>query len=296
MRRALPLLPNEARAVVQGLLSPESLLIVTGTLTLWAGSHLFGVGEIADIVLMIIGGIFLGKGILDLADELWQFGNLTILMKSERDLDEAAKHFAKAVILVGMDIIALLLLRGNVKARGVRSTEPGGVQIKGKLLSAGEPPPLPKGQMFGRPKISRQVQLAQENALGYCDWFGDIYILRTQAITVQREVLYHELVHSILSPKFRLFRQFRGNLKASGYWRSSLLRFAEESMAQTYATLKTQGWLPAIKAITFPLERGYVTIAQLSAEGVRIGTIILAGMQFGLYLSETPPQGMPASP
>jgi hypothetical protein len=296
MRRSLPLLPSEAKSVVLGLVAPESILIIVGTLTLWLGSHLFGVGEIADIVTMIIGGIFLGKGIIDLADELWQFGNLTLLMKSERDLDEAAKHFAKAVILIGVDVIAFLLLRGQYKARAIRATEDGGIAVKGQLAYAGKPPPIPTGESFARPKISRQVTLAQANALGYCDWFGDIYILRTQAISAQRETLYHELVHSTLSPKFRLFRQFRGNLKASAYWRSALLRFTEESLAETYAKLKTQGLLPAIKAITFPLKENYVTIAELTAEGIRIGTIVLAGQQWGVFISQTPPRGMPVTP
>jgi hypothetical protein len=300
MRRSLPLLPNEAKSVVLGLISPESILIVTGTMALWAGSHLFGVGEIADIVTMIIGGIFLGKGILDLGDEMWKFGNLTILGKSDHDLDEAAKHFAKAVMLAGVDIIAALLLRGQIKARGVNPTEMNGVPMskapKGKLLQAGKPPPLPEGAWFGRPKISRQVTLSQAGSLGYCDWYGDIYVLRAVATDVQRETIYHELVHSILSPKFRIFRTFRANLKASGYWRISLLRFIEESLAESYSMLKTRGVLAGIKAVTFPLESGYVTIAQLGAEGVRIGTIMLAGANYGVFLSPIPPFGMPVTP
>ena len=40
MRRALPLLPADARSVVETMLKPESLALITGTLVLWAGSHL----------------------------------------------------------------------------------------------------------------------------------------------------------------------------------------------------------------------------------------------------------------
>jgi hypothetical protein len=103
-------------------------------------------------------------------------------------------------------------------------------------------------------------------------------------------------VHSALSPKFRVFRAFRAGLKASGYWRSALLRFLEEALAESYAMFKTRGLLAAIKAVTFPISNGYVTITQLSAEGTRIGTIALAGGYYGVFWAPHPPAGMPAAP
>jgi hypothetical protein len=55
IRRSLPMLPAEAQHLVQAMLSPESLAIVASTLIVWAGSHFFGVGEIADIILLGMG-------------------------------------------------------------------------------------------------------------------------------------------------------------------------------------------------------------------------------------------------
>jgi hypothetical protein len=60
MRRALPLLPSDARSVVEAMLRPESIALITGTLVLWAGSHLFGVGEMVDVVLLGAGVLAFG--------------------------------------------------------------------------------------------------------------------------------------------------------------------------------------------------------------------------------------------
>jgi hypothetical protein len=51
MRRSLPYLPAEARGIVLQMLQPASLALIAGTLAVWAGSHFFGVGEIADLIL-----------------------------------------------------------------------------------------------------------------------------------------------------------------------------------------------------------------------------------------------------
>jgi hypothetical protein len=90
LRRSLPLLPGEARDVVAGLLSPESVAIIAGTMALWAGSHLFGVGEIIDLLLLAVGGLVLGRSIWGVAEDLWEFARLSINGSSESDLDQAA--------------------------------------------------------------------------------------------------------------------------------------------------------------------------------------------------------------
>jgi hypothetical protein len=99
IRRAIPLLPAEARSAVEGLLSPASLAIITATLAVWAGSHFFGIGEIVDIILLVTGFAILGRSGWDLGKELWDFARPAVNAKSERELDEAAGHFARAVTL-----------------------------------------------------------------------------------------------------------------------------------------------------------------------------------------------------
>jgi hypothetical protein len=41
MRRSLPHVPADARAVVSSLLKPQSLALIAGTLVVWAGSRIW---------------------------------------------------------------------------------------------------------------------------------------------------------------------------------------------------------------------------------------------------------------
>ena len=97
MKRSLPLLPMEARGVVEGMLRPETLAIVSGTLVVWAGSHLFGVGEIVDLALLALGVAALGFAVFDGAGELYAFATIAIDASSLAQLDEAGQRFARAV-------------------------------------------------------------------------------------------------------------------------------------------------------------------------------------------------------
>jgi hypothetical protein len=65
MRRSLPHLPSEARHVVEGLLQPSTIALVTATILVWAGSHFFGVGEIVDVILIGVGVVGLGFAVFE---------------------------------------------------------------------------------------------------------------------------------------------------------------------------------------------------------------------------------------
>lgn len=86
MRRSLPHLPLEARRVVEGMLRPETIAIVSGTLMVWAGSHFFGVGEIVDIILLGIGVVALGFAVFEGAGELYEFGTTALSAHSSDNL------------------------------------------------------------------------------------------------------------------------------------------------------------------------------------------------------------------
>lgn len=96
-----------------------------------------------------------------------------------------------------------------------------------------------------------------------------------------------------------LMRLFRPRLKASAYWRSALLRYLEEALVEGFGQFKVNGLLPALKAVTFPIgpaPYGYVTVSQLIAEGTALGTIIVGSMSLKVFLTKTPPHGMPPTP
>jgi hypothetical protein len=275
MRRALPLMPAETRHQIEALLSPESLAIIAATLIVWAGSHLVGIGEIVDIVLLVAGFAVLGLSVFSGAQELYLFATTAIDARTGADLDRAAHHFAQAVNILGISLVSAVLLRGSarsVAARGRPQVRP--MPNVGPVPAAGT-----------RPRITRPYSLPS-GALGETDWWGNIAVIRNQSLTEQRLTLYHEWVHSVLSPRFGPMRQLRAQLRASGYWRSTFLRYIEEAMAESYAQLRVQGLQGVVIGIRFPLRGGYVTISQMAAEGTAIGNIAVGGAVFTVHVAE----------
>ena len=92
IRRALPLMPADARREVEALLTKESIAVMVGVLTLWALFHFIGVGEIADVVLLVAGVAALGSVAVQVAQDLYKFGDYALNAKSEQELDQAAKY------------------------------------------------------------------------------------------------------------------------------------------------------------------------------------------------------------
>jgi hypothetical protein len=292
MRRAMPLLPGEAKDAIEAMISPESLMIIAASLLLWAGSHAFGVGEIVDIILMVGGFLMLGKSVFDLGEDFFKFARLTVAGTTDAELDEAGKCFARVVVVGGIDIVMALLLRKTLKQ--VRARPRGALAPKG-LLPVEAPPPINPGELFYKPKITRPISLPS-GALGECSWYGDVYVVRQQTFPEQRVTLFHELGHS---SKFKYMRLFRARLKASAYWRSALLRYLEEALVEGFGQFKVNGLLPALKAVTFPIgpaPYGYVTVSELIAEGTALGTIVVGSMSLRTFLGKAPPHGMPPTP
>jgi hypothetical protein len=274
IRRSLPLLPAEAREQVKAMLTPESLAIISGTLVVWAGSHFFGVGEIVDVILLVIGFAAVGLGVFSGAEELYNFATTAINAQLDADLDRAAQHFAKAVNILGITVISAILLKksaNQVVARGKPQIKP--------MPKVGPPPP------GGAPKVTYPLTLPG-GALGATDAWGNIAVSRNQSLVGQQLTYYHEWVHSILSPRFFLFRGFRARLNMSAYMRSSLLRYIEEAMAESYAQLRVRGLQHILVGIRFPITEGYVTVSQLVSEGVAIGNITLGGMRYTVYIQK----------
>jgi hypothetical protein len=87
-------------------------------------------------------------------------------------------------------------------------------------------------------------------------------------------------------PKVGPMRHLRAQLRASGYWRSALLRYLEEALAESYAQLRVHGLQAAVVGIRFPVQHGYVTVSQIATEGVAIGNIAVGGSILTVRVSE----------
>jgi hypothetical protein len=282
IRQSLPFLPAETRDIVQSMLRPESLAIIAGTLVVWAGSHFFGVGEVVDVILLGVGAVALGFAVFEGAGALYDFAQGAISARSEADLNDAGKNFARAVTLLGISTIQAVLLRGQgrvVAARGRPQIYP--------RVRVGTPPP-PGNKL----RISRPARLPGGD-LGSTDEYGVIVIARNQSLSEQRLTLFHELVHRYFSPRTGPLRRLRAELNMSAYSRSALLRYLEEALAEGYAQLRIHGLEKALGTYRFPVEGGYVTVSQLAAEGSAIGTITLGGALFRVTISRG---GMPEQP
>jgi hypothetical protein len=284
LRRSLPYLPEDAKRIVESMLTPASLAIIVGTLVVWAGAHFFGVGEIVDAILLAVGVVTLGFSVFEGASELYSFAKGALNAKSEKDLDEAGRHFARAVTILGISTIQTLLLKKPVTSAVKR-----GLPARQTRIKLDPPPPGSK------------LTTAYSNSvrsLGTTDAYGNITISLRQSLKEQQITLYHELVHRFFSPRLGPFRQFRAELRMSGYARSAFLKYTEEVLAEGYAQLRVNGLAQALGAIKFPIKNGYVIVTrrgnirintpiatQMKMEGVAIGSIFLGGELFQLSIS-----------
>jgi len=288
MSRSLKYMPGDVADQIKGLFSPGSIAIVSATLTVWATSHIFGVGEIFDIILLTVGFATMGASIATVATELHEFVKGSIAAKSDADLEAAAEHFGKAVVLGGVTIITAVMLRRSAKqviAKGTPKVNPGLKQADGTPWVEAPPANM---------KTTYPKNLAPGK--GWTDWYGKIRLSPFGTVEQAQLAYYHELFHSFLRPKFGPLRQLRAGFAASAYNRSKLLAYIEEAMAETYAQLKVYGFKAgSFKAgVTFPVAQEYVTVAELAVEGQAVGSIAAAGTLFTVYVL-TKGQDTPAS-
>lgn len=276
INRSLPLLPKEAGDQLKALLTPEAMVIVTATLVVWAGSHFFGVGEIVDVILLVVGFVTIGSGVWKGAGELYDFVNTALDAQTEADLGRAAEHFAAAVNTLGVTTVIALLTRGSARTVIAR----GRPQLR--------PPPRPPLPPPGTPWVQSVHPVRMGGELGTTGAYGHIRIAMRQSAKDTRVTYYHEKVHQFLSPWIAPLRELRATVGMSAYKRSHLLRYLEEALAETYGLLRGAGLREALAGVAFPIRGGYVTIAQLGGEGMLIGNITVSGACFQVWVGLGP--------
>lgn len=79
------------------------------------------------------------------------------------------------------------------------------------------------------------------SAYGGANRYGDIVIQRGMPEEITLSTYNHEQIHSFLSPKFTLGREWRAQQAESLYETRPLLRYTEEALAETYAQIRTYG-------------------------------------------------------
>jgi hypothetical protein len=263
LRRAASRLPTETGAALLSLVSPTALATAALVLGTWAASHAVGIGEALDLILLASGIAMVGWQAVDGLKHLAQCVQGVVSASADQDLDAAADHLAQAVTALGVAAVSALLLRGAVRVRQGGFHEPA---IKGD-------PALPPGE-------------------GWTNKYGDITYSTAGSATDRALVLYHEQVHSALSPKLLRCREMRADLGMAGYQRSALLRYLEEALAESYAQLRVHGVRGLPAGIRFPVANGYVTLSAVLKEAVvagGLGSITVAGIIYAVNFEPSAP-------
>jgi hypothetical protein len=192
--------------------------------------------------------------------------------------------------------------------------------------------PEARARIFKTPTVTKDPSMAA--GTGSTDKFGNIEISPGGSASDRALALSHENVHSRLSakeidewqlalktnqkiasflePKLKALQTFRANLSMNAYMKSSLLKYLEEAMAETYAQLKVNGISGLPEGLQFPVKNGYVKLWKLGpvadtpalplAAEAAIGTIAVGGYLYAVYViatadpSDTPPAPASTAP
>lgn len=273
----------EAARQLRAIISPESLAIIAGVLIAWVVSHAFGIGEIIDIVIVVVGVFAIGLAVFSGLDHLYEFASGTYNAKTTKDLEIAADHLAKAIAILGIQAVLAVLFRGAPK--------PG----RGKPINIGKAP-VRNGPIRYKPTIKADPTLPAGH--GGTSFWGNIRVSTKGAANDRNVVLLHEKVHQFLMPKLYLLRNFRVQNRMNSYFKSSLWRYIEEALAETIALVGVRGFRQFFTGIRFPVKSGYVYLTKsggysphmagggLIPEGAGLlASGMVAGMQFNLWFS-----------
>ncbi len=260
IRRSFSRMPGETAAKLSSLVEPTTLLVLAGTLALWAASHAVGVGEAVDVLMMVTGFLFVGWDAINAVKHLFEFAHRSVSAETDADLDAAGQHLAQAVAIIGVDVVLAFLTKRAVKSWKGRY----------KPTTTGDPT-LPPGEGWTTPD-------------------GDITYSTAGTDTDRALVLYHEQVHQFLTPKIQAFRTLRIRLGMSAYDKSQLCKYLEEALAEGYAQMRVNGVKGLPAAIRFPIDVPdyQLTISGVLAEGAAyVGTIIVGGITMYVYLEKS---------
>ena len=289
IRRSAEYMPDGVVQQFKEMLTPQNMSIMVGTLVVWAGSHFFGVGEIVDVGLLLVGAFTVGWSFGHEAEDVYNSVTITLDAQSEDDLERAAQLFGQAVVAAGITTILAILLHRSARelqvSRGPTVSDVARLRNKPGLPKVRTDPQA--NAAWRRPTTTTDPTMPA--GAGKTTPFGDMTISSAGSTTEQQLARLHELVHSYLSPRFIVLRSFRARLGMSGYLRSTLLKYIEEAMAETYAQLRVDGLTGLKTGIRFPIKNGYVTVQQLVCEGAEIGTVSVGSEQFSVQFFPSGP-------
>ncbi len=276
IRKACALLPGDAGRRLAALLSPTALAVMATVVTLWAASHFIGVGELADVVLLLVGVVAIGSAAIEGARELVDFAVTTHRARTEADLDRAAGSLAKAVNILGIDVVLSLLLKRRPEGtfKTVHKPEvrfPSYREFASAMPRAGPTRMYPADVIFTRLRDAGAGGTPPRNLASVGRRFTPGSKTSADAFRDVVKTLHHERVHQRLTQAFSLLGHPGLYLKIGAYKRSFILRYLEEAAAETYGLMRAGGVRPGeIAGYRFPFNGNYaVTLTQSAARPTR---------------------------
>ena len=118
IERSYKYLPDEIVRRLRALITPESIAIIAGVLAVYAAAHFFGIGFIADVILAGLAVAAIGAVAVDALLKLVEFYGLVRDARTDAQKEAAARVFADAVLTIGVDATAAVLLRRPLSSAG----------------------------------------------------------------------------------------------------------------------------------------------------------------------------------
>ncbi|MBV8715075.1 MAG: hypothetical protein JO020_31470 [Chloroflexi bacterium] len=106
---AMSNLPADVAQRLEAMLSPGNLAALAAVVAIWAGAQFFGVGEVADVVVAVVGFFALGTDAITVGKDLGEFAVGVMNAHNADDLNNAGQKFADAVAIGGIDSVLALL-------------------------------------------------------------------------------------------------------------------------------------------------------------------------------------------
>jgi hypothetical protein len=118
IERSYKYLPDEVVRRLRALITPESIAIIAGVLAVYAAAHFFGIGFIADVILAGLAVAAIGAAAVDALLKLVEFYGMVRDASTDADKEAAARVFADAVLTIGVDATAAVLMRRPLSTAG----------------------------------------------------------------------------------------------------------------------------------------------------------------------------------
>jgi len=278
---ALPKLGPDSAQQLRQLISPESLGIMAGVLVVWVVAQGFGVGELIDVVILVVGVFAIGMSIFTGLDHLYDAVVGTYHAKTENDLKSADSKLAEAISILGVQAVLAIFFRHMPLASK---------KIRYNLG------PIPKNARWRYKPTTTDVNIPA--GTGATTFWGDAEVSMNGTNIDKALVRIHERVHQILAPKVYFLRNFRVQNRINSYLRSSLWRYIEEALAETTAQVGVFGMRKFFTGIKFPVKNGYVYLTRtggydkdflgkgaLKEAVILLDSGIIMGMSFKLWFS-----------